>query len=413
MKDWKPEVQYWPTTKPIAYARNTKKHPDSQVNRIAGSIAANGFVQPILVDKEGIIIAGHGRLEAAKSLGMQEVPVIVADHLTEGETRALRLADNRLNESPWDTDMLRFELKGLEDLGIDLKFASFDLPEIKQFIENGKIIDGLFDSERYTETESKIEPVEGEDDVPDADQVPKVVKAGELWILGNHRLLCGDSTNREDVKRLMGGNNPDMIFTDPPYGVGLKYNDHNDSDLSAYYDLMNGWFSIAKSFGCLIAATVGHKNNNWWFKHHEPNSFLVWFDKTKQSPHSHAYLCKTELILLWGKIETRYSWDLLEINHERSKDASQNHPCPKPIKLVEEILRPESKKVLDFFAGSGTTLIACEKTRRKCFGMEIDPTYCAIILRRWAEFTGNDPVREDGVKFSDLIDDWNSKNNVA
>jgi len=150
MKDWQAKVEQWPTNKLVPYARNTKQHPAEQVSKIAGSISLNGFVNPILIDKEGVIIAGHGRHAAAQSLGLDQVPVIICDHLSEAEVRAYRLIDNRTNESPWDTDMLRFELKGLSDLDISMDTLGFDVLGIENFIEDGRIVPGLFDAARNT-----------------------------------------------------------------------------------------------------------------------------------------------------------------------------------------------------------------------------------------------------------------------
>lgn len=366
---------------------NARKHSEKNLSAIKGSLAKFGQQKPIVVDKNNVVIAGNGTLQAAKSLGWDSISAVKTE-LEGAEAIAFALADNRTAElAEWDIDPLNKTLQSLKDIDFDLGAIGFDddfmsahTPEV--------IKEGLTDP----------------DAVPE--QVETRCKPGDLWTLGNHRLLCGDSTNIQHVERLMGGEKADMVFTDPPYGVNLKYNSHQDKNLDDYYDLMNGWMHIAKSVSPFIVATVGHKNNNWWFKNHEPDSFLIWFDKTKQSPGSHAYLIKCELVLLWGKVpgDKRYSWDFLDITHDRSKDGSEDHPCPKPIKLIEELLRPNCKNILDLFLGSGSTLIACEKTGRKCYGMEIDPHYCDVILKRWEDFTGNKAVLESQLSMDNSND---------
>lgn len=408
---WKPEIQTWLITRPIPYERNTKAHPPDQVNRLAGSIAKNGFVQPILVDKDGVVIAGHGRLLAAQALGMQEVPVIVADHLAEGEVRALRIADNRLNESPWDTDMLRFELKGLEDLGIEINVSAFDVPDISKFIEDGKIVEGLFDSPRHTgEIGEKSNAVPGEDDVPPVPEKLSWVKPGDLWSLGRHRLLCADSSVRSNVDRLLSGAYVDFLFTDPPYGMRLDTEFHQGEKVSgnSYAPVIGDDQDYDPSF--LIDTFQKAREVFIWgadyFHRKLPDggSFMVWDKRNDQLEKAVG----NDFELCWSRehhkrLVYRKLWSGVTA---RERDSKRCHPTQKPVNLAEWFFERWGKLkdvVADLYLGSGSTLIACEKMDRTCLGMELDLHYCSVILRRWAEFAGEDPVREDGMPLSELM----------
>ncbi len=348
--------------------KNRNKHPQEQIDRLAEIIKYQGFRNPVTIsNRSGYLSAGEGRYLAAKQLGMTQIPAVRQDFDSEEQEYAYGVADNAIQS--WSD--------------LDLSHINLDVPDLgPDFDINMLGIKGF-----EIDVSAHTRRLEGEDEIPE--NPPAISNLGDIYRLGEHRLMCGDSTSMDAVDQLMNGETAEMIFTDPPYGVGLDYNDHDDADIDAYHDLMRGWFEVAKSQDCFIAATVGHKNNNWWFREYAPDSFLIWFDKTKQSPHSHAYLCKTELILLWGRPgKSRYSWDILDIIHERSKDESQGHPCPKPVRLIEEILRPDFKNILDLFGGSGTTMIACEKTNRRCFMMELDPKYIDLIIARWERFSG-------------------------
>lgn len=435
-KNWKPEIQTWPVTKLTGYARNTKHHNERQVNALAGSISAYGFVVPILADSQGIIIAGHCRVEAAKKLGMQEVPVIVADHLSEGEVRALRLADNRLNESPWDTDMLRFELKGLEDMGIDLSLAAFgDIPDLTKFIEDGKIVDGLFDSPRHTgeEQPESLEVVEGEDDVPEVPEKLTWVKPGDLWTLGRHRLLCGDSTKRADVERLMGSERAQLWSSDPPYGIDFvaiakekcqsqKYDDIENDDLQdeALKDFI---FSA-------IDASLPFMQKPFAFYMWHAMKMQAYFSQAAAAAAAAGILFHRQIIwekpqFVFGRGHYHWKHELCLMGWlkgheppfygERNQDTiwkigrenDKIHPTQKPVEIFAIPIRNHLKTgeiVYEPFSGSGSNLIAAEKMGVRCFGMELSAHYCAVILRRWAEFTGNDPVRSDGTKLSELME---------
>lgn len=441
-KNWKPEIQTWPVTKLTGYARNTKHHNERQVNALAGSISAYGFVVPILADSQGIIIAGHCRVEAAKKLGMQEVPVIVADHLSEGEVRALRLADNRLNESPWDTDMLRFELKGLEDMGIDLSLAAFgDIPDITKFIEDGKIVDGLFDSPRHTgeEQPESLEVVEGEDDVPEVHEKLTWVKPGDLWTLGKHRLLCGDSTDPKNFERVLAGEKVDLIWTDPPYGVDMVAKNKMLNKATGQSSLTSPIHGddlsvdklepIIRAVFCNINANLAHKSSYYVCSPQGGELGLMMMMMMQESGIQCRHMCiwvKNAPVFSMGRLDydyqhepILYGWSKKRVHEfhgngpftksiwKVDREPNKLHPTMKPIALVENALLNSSLSgdvVMDPFGGGGSTLIAAEKHNRRARLIEIDPHYCGIILRRFAEFSGSDPVREDGAKLSELME---------
>ena len=377
------EIRYVPTEDLVPYARNAKQHPPEQIAQIAGSLKEFGFINPIVVDKDRSIVAGHGRVLAAQKLGMTEVPTIAAEHLSPTQVKAFRLADNRIAQNgSWDDDLLKLELEELDNLGVDLEALGFDLDELP----SSQGTEGLTDS----------------DDVP---ETPKDVwvKRGELFELGAHRLLCGDSTKAEEVARLMNGEKADMVFTDPPYGIDFQSNFRektpqfaklaNDdvildvgpalwaamADNSAAY-ICTRWDVYPKWVALLAAFSL--KNCVVWFKRGGGLGDL-----------KNAYSPNHEFIIVAHKgvapLQAKRHPDVWEIG--RDSVSEYEHPTQKPVALpafaIESHSCPDAL-VLDLFLGSGSTLIACEKTGRKCYGMEIDPTYCQVILERWAKFTG-------------------------
>lgn len=212
-----------------------------------------------------------------------------------------------------------------------------------------------------------------------------------------HRLLCGDSTDAACVDRVMGGETADACVTDPPYGVGLGYDAHDDGDGERYWRLMREFFDLAASVSGVVIATVGHKHNTEWFRRFNPSTFCVWFDTMKQSPHPAAYLCKSELVLIFGKVPERWAWDTWQINSIRGDGLREYHPCPKPVALWAAILKPEAYRLIyEPFSGSGTTIIASEQLQRRCFAIEISPAYCDVAVARFEKLTGEKAVRADG-----------------
>ena len=362
----------------IPYARNTRTHSDEQVNQIVSSIKEFGFTNPVLVDQDNMIIAGHGRVMAANKLKLDKVPTICLKHLTEAQKKAYIIADNRLAlNAGWDEDMLKVELEELNDLEFDISLLGFEDNEIESLLS---------------------EPTEGltdEDAVPDLPEEP-TTKLGDLWILGEHRLLCGDSTSIDDVDKLMDGNKADMVFTDPPYNVAFngrsgKFDVIKNDKLSndEFVDFIDGFLSTLE----VINSNTYYICCNWAFYgllqlKLKPKACIVWaknvFGLGKGYRHQH------EFILFDGLVDPSITneSDLWNI----AKDSNYQHPTQKPVELPERAIKNSSKKkniVLDLFLGSGSTLIAAEKTNRKCYGMELDPKYCDVIIQRWQEFTGN------------------------
>jgi DNA modification methylase len=375
------------------YEKNAKKHPKKQIEQVANSIKEFGMNQQIVVDKQGVIIVGHGRYEALKSLGMEVTPdmVKVVD-LTEEQAKAYRLADNKLNESDWEMSLVIEELKGLTPDLLDL--TGFD----KDLI---------------------IEADEKDDEVPETPEEPKS-KLGDLYELGGHRVLCGDSTKIEDVERLMDGKKADMVFTDPPYGVDYdgghaekgKRRDKLENDDET--DMYSGSLPLAYAY------TTDSAPVYLWFADRfakdvlnalEANSYqvrtwIIWNKnmaqfgaigaqyKTKHEPVIYAF--KKGKAPTWnGPTNEVTVWDV----DRHSKN--EFHPTQKPVALSERaILNHIGTEgiVLDLFLGSGATLIGANKTGRICYGMELDPKYIDVIVQRYVDYTGNEEIIKNGVK---------------
>ena len=362
----------------IPYARNARTHDEAQVSQIAASIKEFGFNNPILISDDYSIIAGHGRLAAARKLGLAEVPVIRLSHLSDTQRKAYILADNRLAlNAGWDNDLLKLELQELEIEGVDLEMLGFSKEEL----------DGLLNS---------LEPTEGltdEDAVPETPEEP-ITKPGDIWILGKHRLMCGDSTSVDAVDKLLNGVRPEMIFTDPPYNI--DYSGVNDKR-KIKNDRMNEDnfkdFLRQSLYGCETMYVCC----SWQFAHlfreamtdigRKPKAMIVW-DKVNPAQHLDKYYKQHELIWYYGDYGGHKTlrgdvWTL-----KRQKNTV--HPTMKPVELIEMAINDQIDKryVLDCFGGSGSTMIACEKTGRVAYLMELDPKYCDVIVKRWEEFTG-------------------------
>ena len=375
------QIKWEAVDKLIPYAKNARTHSDEQVAQIAGSIKEFGFNNPILVDKDNSVIAGHGRLMAARKLGMDKVPVVELQHLTESQRKAYVLADNRIAlNSGWDTSMLSLELQDLKD-DIDLSLLGFDPDELDALLNPIEETEGLTD----------------EDAVPDVPDEPKT-KLGDIYILGNHRLMCGDSTSIDAVDKLMDGNPVDLIFTDPPYNVGfngrsgkhdvIKNDNLSESDFEtfigevcntikaidpkAYYIWCN-W-----NFYGILQGKLDYKTCIVWAK----NVFGM----------GNGYRHQHEFCLFNGKIDEiiKNESDLWEVK----KDRNYVHPTQKPVALSVRAFGNHIKllNVLDLFGGSGSTLIGAEQTGRKSYLMELDPKYCDVIVKRWEDFTGKKAV---------------------
>jgi DNA modification methylase len=416
------DIELWPIDRPKPYPKNARKWSAAAVAKVAASIREYGFRQPIVVDIHDVIAIGHLRLEGAKSLGLRQVPVHVASELTPAQIRGLRLADNRTSEeSSWNEDLLGPELADLELLGFDLGLTGFDVHELD------KLLRDPLDEERAEQ----------------APPLPDVASSrrGDLWLLGPHRLLCGDATSDDDVARLLGEHKPKLLVTDPPYGIELDsewrdragLNKHGPADAiylkhrteghtqtSISGDTRADWseaFALVSSLqvgyvwhaskftrevldGLLRIGFLHHQQIIWnkgravltrtpyWFGH-EP----AWFVRKKNAPW---YGKAGENSTVWDSPSPKFIMG-------GSDEEKCDHPTQKPLELMRRPILNHTKRgelVYDAFLGSGTTLMAAELTERICLGIELDPRYCDVIIRRWEEFTGRQATLEaDGRTF--------------
>ena len=418
------------------YEKNARTHPESQIKQIARSIEEFGFNNPILATADGRIIAGHGRIEAAKMLGLQTVPVVRIEHLSQEQIQAYTLADNQLAlTSRWDADALANEIRELYGVGFDLDLLGFDPSEMAGMLEVQSEID-----------ESLL------DEVPEVEEIA-ITKPGDLWQLGDHRLLCGDSTKSADVALLMGGEKAQAWITDPPYGVSYKekndylieagkgrQHDGIESDQLSEKDLKNFWevavSAITKSvyagapiyitappgplfeiFGQVLKAAGLWRSTLVWvknnfvlgrsdYKYQHEAIFYGWFpgaahpwygemgERTVIDDRQIAdskKLKKEELIELVGQLVNRLKTAQTDVIDEDKPHRSEDHPTMKPIKLFARFVGNSTKAgdiIFDGFLGSGTTLIAAEQLGRRCRGIEILPQYCDVVIKRWQKLTG-------------------------
>ncbi len=380
------------------YPKNARTHTDAQVTEVANSISEFGWTNPILVGKDNVILAGHCRLLAAKKLGLSEVPTIDLSHMTKAQAQAYIIADNRLAQNAgWDNGMLSSEVKDLDDLGFDLSLLGFSADELEQLLKDP----------------------EDEVEFGDGDAMPEDVetrcKPGDIWLLGNNRLMCGDSTNPEHVSRLLVDHAPNLMVTDPPYGVnydpswregadlgvgerstGKVLNDDR-ADWSEAYSLFTGsvayiWhgglhthevaqniidcgFNLVTQIIWVKQHFVLSRGDYHW--QHEP----CWYAVRKGSTHAYN-----------GARDQATTWDIKNNNSfgNSDKEETVGHGTQKPIECMLRPIMNNSKEgqyVYDPFGGSGTTLIAAEKSKRRCLMMELSPNYCDIIVKRWEDFT--------------------------
>jgi len=365
----------------IPYINNSRKHSDEQVAQIAASIKEFGWTNPILVDGEKGIIAGHGRLMAARKLKMGKVPTIELAHLTDTQRKALIIADNKLAlNSDWDNELLTIELNELLADGFALEVLGFNPDELSALLEP-EVVEGLTD----------------EDAVPEVPEEPKT-RLGDIYQLGRHRLMCGDSTSLEAVDKLMNGNKVDMVFTDPPYNVAFNGRS-GKHEVIKNDNMPEAEFADFITEVCNTIRAVDPKVYYIWCNWNfygvlqdklDYKSCIVWaknvFGMGQGYRHQH------EFCLFNGKIdqEIKNESDLWNIK----KDTNYVHPTQKPVALSVRAFGNHVKllNVLDLFGGSGSTLIGAEQTGRNAYLMELDPKYCDVIVKRWEEFTGKKAV---------------------
>jgi len=362
----------------IPYARNPRKNGDA-ITKVAASLKEFGWQQPIVVDSEMVVIAGHTRLAAARTLGMEKVPVVIADGLTPAQVKAYRLADNRVSqEAQWDDELLSVELEELLADGYNLSETGFDEDELASLL--AQEIEGLTD----------------EDSVPEVPETPKTVE-GDIWILGRHRLMCGDSTSIDAVEKLMNGTKPDLIHTDPPYGMNAV---SKSAVLTKNYgtDIMGDDNpDIAKDAFQLIYGLYPDAKQIWWGANYycsvlpDSECWLVWDKNNGQSD-------QTDCELAWANFRS-----VVRQFTQASEKTNRVHPTQKPVSLMEWIIKRfnlSAKTIADYFGGSGSTLIAAEKHGIQAFIMEFDPKFADVIIKRWQDFTGQKAIHaETGESF--------------
>jgi DNA modification methylase len=398
-------VQIWTIDRLLPYIRNARTHTDEQVTQVAASIREFGWTNPLLVAADGTIIAGHARLAAARKLKMTEVPVIVLDHLTDAQRRALVLADNRLAlDAGWDEEMLRVELASLQEDGFDLEVVGFSDEELENLLRDPEESNGLTD----------------EDAVPDEPE-RAITVAGDLWMLGDHRVLCGDATSMDAIQTVLAGGLADMAFTDPPYSVSYtgktarKLTIKNDDLGAGFYDFLReactNVLAVTKGaiYICMSSSELHTLFRAFTDAGGHWSTFVIWAKHHFTLGRS-DYQRQYEPILYGWRNGTDHFWcgarDQGDIWFIKRPMANLEHPTMKPVELVERALRNSSKTrdtILDVFGGSGTTLIACEKSGRQARLIELEPKYCDVIIRRWQEFTGREAKLEsDGKSYSEV-----------
>lgn len=393
----------------VPYSKNMNKHTPEQIDRLVKLIEYQGFRDPIIAQKgTNVVAAGHGRLEAARKMGMKEVPVTYQEFENEAQFYAFVVSHNAINSNNWGGGLDLGQInQDFLDLGPEL---DIDMLGIKDFV---------------IEPIEKLDPLTDEDESPEPPAIP-VTRRGDIWLLGNHRLMCGDSTMIDDVEKLMNGEKADMVFTDPPYGMNLetdyssmknkdtahwdnrpkKYrkvigddSPFNAGEILPFFDYCNEVFLWGADY---YVETIERD-------HSSLGSWIVW-DKFPSDANSKRIGSLFELC--WSK--QKHKREICRVQQPFGVKAKDRvHPTQKPVQLAEwffERWGDKKEKIVDLFLGSGSTLIACEKTNRKCFGMELDEHYVSVVLNRWRNYTGKEPVLEStGQTLKELEDIQNEK----
>jgi DNA modification methylase len=396
------QIEQWPIDRLIPYIRNARTHSDVQVAQVAASIQEFGWTNPVLVGSDGVIIAGHARVLAARKLKMDTVPVIVLGHLTEAQRRALVLADNQLAlNAGWDEEMLRVEMQDLGANGFNLELIGFSTEEVELILAG---------------PEGTNEGQTDEDLVPEA-QATAITAPGDVWVLGDHRLLCGDATIMSDLEKVLAGGRADMVFCDPPYNVNYGAtmkdkirgtnrpiaNDNLGTDFEAFLrDACGNMLACCDGgiYICMSSSEIHTLQKAFREAGGHWSTFVVWAKNTFTMGRS-DYQRQYEPILYGWREGADHFWcgarDQGDVWFIKKPHVNDLHPTMKPVELVERGVRNSSKTrdtVLDPFGGSGTTLIACERAGRQARVIELEPRYCDVIVRRWEAFTGGQAQRE-------------------
>jgi DNA modification methylase len=397
------ELQHetWPIERLIEYDRNPRKNEvNDAVNRVASAIHEYGFRVPVIAKSDGTIVDGHLRLKAARKLGLLEVPIVLADDMTDAQVKAFRISVNKMAElAEWDEELLALEFADLEAMDFDLELTGFSLDEIE-----------AFDFDGDNETEGLTDP----DEIPDVQDEP-VSKLGDVWLLGKHLVMNGDSTSITDVEKLMDGGKAEMVFTDPPYGINIV--DKNTKKIGAdnlaknkeYSEVIGDDSTDTASDFYNTCVSLGLKKFIIWggnyFLKFLPfsKSWIIWDKRGDMNSNNFA-----DGEMAWTNIESRVRiykqiWNGMIREGERE---NRVHPNQKPVKMLTEIIDDFTEVndiIYDGFLGSGSTLIAAEKTNRICYGLEISPHYTDVICQRWSNFTGLQPTLEStGQTFNEV-----------
>ena len=398
------EVKNIDINKIIPYVNNPRNNKDA-IDKVAASIKEFGFKVPIIIDKNNVIVTGHTRILAANKLGLNEVPCIVADDLTEAQIKAFRIADNRVSEfSEWDQELLKIELEGLKELDFNIELTGFELDDLELDVKEEQ----EYDEDNDIIEEPPIEPFS---------------KRGYIWLLGKHRLMCGDSTNEDDVKVLMNGNKADMVFTDPPYGV--DYKGINNDSRDGLFDLLDKAFKNMQSFSkngssvyCFHSDMCSDIFNDVFRKYCHFSSMIIWKKQSLVLSQTDYQSIHEPCMYGWfNNGNHKFYGDRKQTSvWEFDKEKVEGHTTPKPINLICRALKNSSKEkelVLDLFGGSGSTLIACEISNRINYSMELDEKYVDVIVKRYINHKQNNG--EDVVlirngkeyKYSDISNEFN------
>jgi DNA modification methylase len=405
------QIEQWPIDRLVPYCRNARTHSDAQVAQIAASIAEFSFVNPVLVGTDGVLIAGHARLLAARKLKMSEVPVIVLGHLSEAQRRALVLADNQIaSNSGWNAEMLQVELQDLQVNGFDLDLLGFSADEVELILAG---------------PEATSEGLTDEDAVPE-EQEEVITISGDVWLLGEHRLLSGDATQMADVERVLAGGLADLTWTDPPYGVNYGAtmkdklrgktrkiaNDNLGEGFGPFlYDACVNILAVTKGaiYICMSSSELHTLEKAFREAGGHWSTFVIWAKNTFTMGRS-DYQRQYEPMLYGWKEGSDHFWcgarDQGDIWFVKKPHKNDLHPTTKPVELIERALHNSSKTrdtVLDPFGGSGSTLIACEKTGRQARVIELEPRYCDVIIRRWQSHAGQNAVLESSGELFDVV----------
>ncbi len=402
------EMQLISTEKLIPYVNNARTHSAEQINKLRSSLREFGFINPVIIDRDFNVIAGHGRIEAAKAEGISEVPCVFADYLTPAQKKAYILADNRMAmDAGWDEELLRVEIEALQAESFDIGLTGFDESEIADLFEtDSEVKDDDFDVDAELEK-------------------PPVTKNGDLWLLGNHRLICGDSTGEETYTLLMDGKKANLVVTDPPYNVNYegsagKIKNDNMDNVKFYQFLLDAFTNMEKAMADDASIYVFHADTeglNFRKAFADAGFYLsgtcIWKKQSLVLGRS-PYQWQHEPVLFGWKKKGRHQWytgrkesTIWEFDKPKKNG---DHPTMKPVPLVAYPIKNSSMSnciVLDPFGGSGSTLIACEQTNRVCHTIELDEKFCDVIVKRFIEQAGtteNVYVVRDGqtIKFDEL-----------